>query len=188
MIFSIASENRIAIIGIALMFLVAVGSGVFKATNYRLRVYREWKPYRVGSVMAGLDEFAMSVIIELQKRTSYEFRNRTSEEFWPSGPPPDPASFKYLVSEYSKAMKYRACIESDVDRLMRVGPGFVVALSGLAAGTSLVALYFAEIAKVASLAIAGLLHQWPIHCGYLAVAHISHGPPTQACKCRNVVG
>lgn len=155
MIFSIASENRIAIIGIAVMFFVAVGSGIFKATNYRLQVYREWKPYRVGSVIAGLDEFAMSIIIELQKRTSYEFSNRTSEEFWPSGPPPDPASFKYLVSEYARAMKYRDCIEDDVERLMNVGLGFVFTLTGLAVGALLVTIHFTEIVESTAILTAG---------------------------------
>lgn len=149
------NDFNFVVIGMAVAFLVAVATGIYKVAGHRLNTYREWMPQRLGNVTAGLNELALSVIYELHSRIVSEFDYATSKDFWPPTPPQDPSSLQQLIKQYTKAIRYKESVETDVKRLMAIGSTLVVILFCLGIGGSLMALHHSRIIESKAIVISG---------------------------------
>lgn len=138
-------DNTIVLITVSL--LIAIVPGIFKMATLRTRISREWS-HRVDVCISGLDELALQVLYDLHSRIEEEFDQRLSKDTWPDGPPLDPSSLKSYIDRYTKALKFKNRLLSDIRWLRNVGPTMVIALAVGAVGVSLV---FIDATKVWSL-------------------------------------
>lgn len=125
---------------------LALIGGIVKAAGLRDDVHRDWGT-RAKELEAGVDEFAIHQLRHVYSRIGpWVF---SDHGFWPDGPPPDPKGLSSFIAEYTRAIRFRSRLGSDIRYLMWVGPAGVAVLTAGLVATVAASLYGTDVVKVA---------------------------------------
>ena len=105
-------------------FVLGFGGGLFRAATLRASIHREWVDHK-NRCIVGLDDVAWNALFAIHAQVGGYLE--PEKEFWPKGPPLDPAALQTLVDEFSRALRWKNRIQMDVDRLLSIGLLLVVA-------------------------------------------------------------
>ena len=118
--------DKAVIFSVGSAFMLGFGGGLFQAVTLRASIHREWVD-RKDRCFVGLDESALTALYSIHAQVSRYLE--PGKEFWPKGPPLDPATLKNLVDDFSRALRWKSRMQLDIERLLRIGPLLVVAFT-----------------------------------------------------------
>lgn len=145
--------DQATVIGVGAAVLLAVASGIWRASTLRGDVNARWKK-RVDFAVARIDEL---IVTELRLlRDQIDTFLPDPRDFDPALVVADPASLSRRAGHVVKLYRIRQHMEIDLARSRSVGPVLILALSVLALGTASVTAFYGELINEGVMRTGGL--------------------------------
>lgn len=145
--------DQATVIGIGAAVLLAVASGIWRASSMRGDVNARWKK-RVDFAVARIDELIVTELRVLREEIDALLPD--AQDFDPTLVVADPASLSNRAGHVSKLYRVRQHMESDLVRSRSVGPSLIFALVTLAIGTASLTAFYGELVNEHVMRVAGL--------------------------------
>lgn len=149
---SLDAGDQATVIGVGVAVLLAHGAGIFKCASLRGDMNNRWTR-RVSLAVSGLDEKAIRELGLLRD----DVEDTLPSAFDPGQAITDPSPLTARATKITEYYGARTRMRGDFDRLLRVCPVVLYALTALAVATVALTVYYAELWDWTGLEIGGAI-------------------------------